>query len=463
MEETKIETLEDLNHYYPLWREITNPVVKMLITNKNFTMIPYIIQQVSDVINFEYLAQEFIDDLNILQWLDQMATQYGKKISYNVLVGECLDDPDLFQIMINLAEQKHQPLDLNYLGIMASNNNNIPMLQKFIQMGANEIDSFFRESISNSSVDTFRYLLQMIISTNYSIDYEIIQQEDISCRTNVNIVYELIVHMKNIGQCIDFKELVENLIVSSNSISSNELKQLQLWIIEQMKIGYFPSDVNAVAIMGTDLNMIDLVQYTISNGANCYNDIAIIASKNGSLPIIQLVIEKLIKNNQSVNTPNTHQTGTLDLDIDTLEIDISKNIIISAVSYNHNDMVQFLITFFLNHGKKLDLTDICMGAIKKHNIVLLKWIVDNSINTKYPIDLTRLSIHAVQCDDVPILKYITSTSQQLFELNIIQGKDYKNLLVETGKSISKTSPQTKQYMIELVNELHAKYGTNKNN
>lgn len=438
MEEIRIETQVDLEHYYPSWRETPDIVIKMLITNNNYTMIPYIMEQVSTEIEFHDLATDFYDDPNILQWLDQMAIQYGQQISYNYLAGECLDDQDLFQTMINLADQRHQELDLNYLAWRASRENNIIMLDKFIQAGANDITNIIGGAVSHNSLESFRYLVHLIISSNYPISYTKVLGS-LSNTTDLTIVYELIVHMKNIGQSIKFETIITNLVCSKDS-SSNEIKQFELWIIEQMKTGYFPVNFKAIVLMATDLNLIDLLQYALNKVPSEYYDnsniinilymesIAQIASKNGSLPIIQLVLEKLITNYENV---------------------FKTQIILFAVSNNHNDIVQFLITYFIKKDLYINLTSVLMDVIRKHNIVLLEWIFNNTkIDT---IDLVQLSIQSVKCDDIHILKYITSKYQQLYE-NI-----YEKFIVDIVKLVTKTSPEIKQFLIQLVHEITLKY------
>jgi len=287
-EYTKIETLAELEHYYPSWRTTTNDVVKMLITNKNFEIINTLLKEVNGDVDFFYLASEFIDDRNIMQWLDTIAIQYNNPIEYSLLATQCVDDPELCQTMINLAQQRNESIDYNLLSIDACKVNNVMMLDRFIKAGydklnkLNTIDEMLEEAINNNSKQSFQYLLQLITNIKYQIDYNHIISRSVYGETDSHIIYELINHMKNIGCPIDFSQLF-NMIHESSRPSSNEIKQLEQWVIEQMKTGFFTFDTNAVSLMATDLNMIDLLQYAISNGANDFTTIGWIAGRNGSL------------------------------------------------------------------------------------------------------------------------------------------------------------------------------------
>ena len=165
-EYTKIETLAELEHYYPSWRTTTNDVVKMLITNKNFEIINTLLKEVNGDVDFFYLASEFIDDRNIMQWLDTIAIQYNNPIEYSLLATQCVDDPELCQTMINLAQQRNESIDYNLLSIDACKVNNVMMLDRFIKAGydklnkLNTIDEMLEEAINNNSKQSFQYLLQ---------------------------------------------------------------------------------------------------------------------------------------------------------------------------------------------------------------------------------------------------------------------------------------------------------------
>ena len=439
-EYTKIETLAELEHYYPSWRTTTNDVVKMLITNKNFEIINTLLKEVNGDVDFFYLASEFIDDRNIMQWLDTIAIQYNNPIEYSLLATQCVDDPELCQTMINLAQQRNESIDYNLLSIDACKVNNVMMLDRFIKAGydklnkLNTIDEMLEEAINNNSKQSFQYLLQLITNIKYQIDYNHIISRSVYGETDSHIIYELINHMKNIGCPIDFSQLF-NMIHESSRPSSNEIKQLEQWVIEQMKTGFFTFDTNAVSLMATDLNMIDLLQYAISNGANDFTTIGWIAGRNGSLPIIQFIVQLIMQNKQS----------STDDDLN--------NIIQNAICNKHNEIVQLFIPHIINNGYTLDLTSICERIIRKRNIVLLEWIISNANN--YPIDMIKLSIIAIKCDDLYILKYLVN---KVKEDKIIKGTNYNKFLNSISRISEINSLDIGKYLMECINEVVGKNG-----
>ena len=435
-EYTKIETLAELEHYYPSWRTTTNDVVKMLITNKNFEIVNTLLKEVNGDVDFFYLASEFIDDPNILQWLDTISIQYEDPIEYGILATNCVDDPELCQTMINLAQQRNQSVDYNNLSIEACKIDNIMMLDKFIKSGydkLNKINEMLEEAIVNNSTQSVQYLLQLITNINYPIDYNDIISKSVYGETNSHIIYEFINHMKTIGCTIDFSQLFD-MIHESSRPSSNEIKQLEQWVIEQMKIGFFTFDTNAVSLMATDLNMIDLLQYAISNGANDLSTIGWIAGRNGSLPIIQLIVQLIMQNGQS---------STDDL----------MNIIENAICNKHNEIVQLLIPHIINNGYTLDLTSICERIISNRNIVLLEWVIIHANN--YPINMVKLSIRAIKCDDLNILKYLVN---KVKEDKMIKGTNYMKFLRRISQLSEIDSLDIGRYLMECINEVISKNG-----
>jgi len=129
------------------------------------------------------------------------------------------------------------------------------------------------------------------------------------------------------------------------------------------------------------------------------------------------------------------------------------NIIQNAICNKHNEIVQLFIPHIINNGYTLDLTSICERIIRKRNIVLLEWIINNANN--YPIDMIKLSIIAIKCDDLYILKYLVN---KVKEDKIIKGTNYNKFLNSISRISEINSLDIGKYLMECINEVVGKNG-----
>jgi len=139
----QIETLADLDQHFPSWRQHPDDVIKQLMKPKNFAIITEMVQQVNGHIDFLNMAETFVKDRDIVEFLYNLSNKYDRcdeSVDYGALTFCCTDNTDLCIHYIKMAEQMDEEVDYSSLSISSLQQNNERLFCLSIKIGALKID-----------------------------------------------------------------------------------------------------------------------------------------------------------------------------------------------------------------------------------------------------------------------------------------------------------------------------------